>query len=138
MILDLMADIDVSTLLRIAWTYRERALISGRTRVGAAALAADGTVYGGCNVQHRFRSGDVHAEVNAITTMLAEGRRRLAAVAVVAECEGLAPCGGCLDWILQVGGNDCVVVWQGRADGPTHRRPAVELMPFHPPYEDQA
>lgn len=118
--------------------YRERALVprrsSLRTRVGAAALAEDASIYGGCNVQQRFHAQDVHAEVNAITTMIAEGRHRLLAIAVVADLEDLAPCGSCLDWILQVGGDDCLVAWQTHPAGGIATRRAVDMMPFHPPY----
>jgi cytidine deaminase len=133
-----VGDVQVERLLELAWTYRERALVprraSLRTRVGAAALADDGTTYGGCNVQQRFHSHDVHAELNAITTMIAEGRERLLAIAVVAELWDIAPCGSCLDWILQLGGDDCLVVWQRKLGGAVERHSAVEMMPFHPGY----
>lgn len=129
-----MPDIDLERLLDVAWTYSERALISRKTRVGAAALASDGSVYGGCNVQQRFHSNDIHAEVNAISTMIAEGRTHLVAVAVVAEAEGHTPCGSCLDWILEIGGDECLVVWQGPRKGAVTSKRAGDLMPHHPPY----
>lgn len=135
----LMANVDVERLIDVAWTYWERALVprrvSQRTRVGAAALAEDGTTYGGCNVQQRFHAQDIHAEVNAITTMVAEGRQRLVAIAVVSEAADVSPCGSCLDWILQIGGNECLVAWQQSRGGPVEVRTAGEMMPFHPPYE---
>lgn len=132
--------IDVDHLLEVAWVYRERAHVSRpnsrRTRVGAAALAEDGTVFGGCSVQQRYHAADIHAEVNAITTLLAEGRRELHAIAMVAEDAGLTPCGHCLDWILQVGGDRCLVVWQSSRDAELHSKLAGEMLPWHPRYRE--
>lgn len=136
MLADYMPQINLELLATVAWRYRDRALTLGRTRVGAAVLAADGAVFGGCNVQHRFRSQDVHAEVTAITSMVAAGQSTLSAIVVVSEFHGLTPCGGCLDWILQLGGDDCVVAWQQARDAAIISRRALDLMPFHPPYGD--
>ena len=119
----------------MAWDYSERGLVRRQTHVGAAALAEDRTAYGGCNVQQRFHTNDVHAEVNAITTMVAEGRRTLVAIAIVADLPGLAPCGSCLDWILEFGGDDCTVAFQSERGGVVQSRRAVELLPFHPKYD---
>jgi cytidine deaminase len=130
-----MAALDIDPLLELAWACWERGLVRRQTRVGAAARADDGTMYGGCNVQQRFHTNDIHAEVNAITTMIAEGRRTLAAIAIVAELQRLAPCGGCLDWIIEFGGDDCVVACQGQRGGVVQMRRAAEFMPFHPEYE---
>lgn len=102
--------------------------------MGAAVLAPDGSIYGGCNVQQRFHAHDVHAEVNAITTMVAEGRHELSVIALVSDLPDLAPCGSCLDWILQLGGDDCLVVWQTARDGAITRQRAGDLMPHHPTY----
>lgn len=127
----------LTTLARVAWEYRERALVLGRTSVGAAALADDGTIYGGCNLQHRFRSHDVHAEVAALTAMVVAGRQRLVGILVVAEFPGLTPCGHCLDWILQMGGDDCIVGWQHSKSATLEYQLAKDMMPFHPPYGDE-
>ncbi|MDQ4124219.1 MAG: hypothetical protein M3134_01280 [Actinomycetota bacterium] len=133
-----MPDTDLERLLECAWVYCERAWVprvnSQRTRVGAAVQADDGTRYGGCNVQQRFHAHDVHAEVNALTTMVAEGRHRLVTLALASDVNDLSPCGSCLDWILQLGGDDCVVAWQSVRGGPVTTRRAGDMMPFHPPY----
>lgn len=129
-----MTGVDVGALLQVAWTYRDRGLVLRQTAVGAAALADDGTTYGGCNVQQRFHSHDIHAEVNAISTLIAEGRRDLVAIAVVAERDDMGPCGSCLDWILEIGGDECLVVWQCGRDGAVITKHARDLMPFHPSY----
>lgn len=133
-----MFDAALERLLEVAWAYRDRAYVpregSQRMRVGAAALADDGTMYGGCNVQQRFHAQYVHAELNALTSMVAEGRQRLTGIAVVCDDQDLAPCGSCLDWILELGGDDCAVAWQRTPGGTVERRRAIEMMPFHPPY----
>ena len=66
---------DLEELARMAWEIRESAYVIGPTKVGCAVLGVNGKVYSGCNVEHRFRSHDVHAEVNAITSMVAGGCR---------------------------------------------------------------
>jgi cytidine deaminase len=62
-----------TAMAEAAWSTRDRARVHGVPQVGAAVLSAEGEVFAGCNVEHRFRSHDVHAEVNALTTMGARG-----------------------------------------------------------------
>jgi cytidine deaminase len=115
-----------------AWACRARAYILGTTRVGAAALADDGQVFVGCNVEHRYRSHDIHAEVNAIGSMVAAGRTALRAILIVAERERFTPCGACMDWIFQFGGPRCFVAYQSRPGGEVKVFTAEELMPYYP------
>lgn len=119
-------------LTAAAWDVRSNARILGSTAVGAAVLGADGTIYIGCNVEHRFRSHDVHAEVNAIGTMVAAGETRLLAVLVAAERERFTPCGACLDWIFEFGGAECAVAVQNSREGTTEALTAADLMPHYP------
>ena len=118
-----------------AWRCCDRAYSLGTTKVGAAVLTDDGSRFTGCNVEHRYRSHDVHAEVNAISTMVAEGHTHLTAIVLVSERPQLTPCGACLDWILQFGGPSCIVGWQSSQSGQISTQTAGELMPYHPPYE---
>ncbi len=62
--------------------------------VGAAVLAADGAVFGGCNVENASFGLTQCAERVAIQCAVANGRRRLRAVAVVGP-SGISPCGAC-------------------------------------------
>jgi len=65
-------------------------------QVGAALLAADGTVYTGCNVENANYSNSLHAEEVAIGTAVADGVRTFAALAVTStERDGVTPCGMC-------------------------------------------
>ncbi len=95
-------------------------------------MALDGRIFTGCNVEHRFRSHDVHAEVNAITTMVANGETRLIAVLVAADRKRFTPCGACLDWIFQFGERDCEVAYQSEQGGTIQILRAGDLMPFYP------
>jgi cytidine deaminase len=119
-------------LAKAAWQAREHSRVHGKTRVGAAVLSAEGDVFTGCNVEHRFRSHDVHAEVNALTTMVSAGHSRAVAVLVASERDRFTPCGSCLDWIFELGGPDCLVGFQGRPGVPCEVLRADELMPYYP------
>ena len=122
----------VTQLAPLAWDVRKRARVIGPTRVGCAVMADDGSIYVGCNVEHRFRSHDVHAEVNAITNMVANGQQKLVTVVIAAERERFTPCGACMDWVFEFGGGSCVVAFQATPDGPVDIYTAAELMPFYP------
>lgn len=119
-------------LARVAWDCREMAYVVGTTHVGAAVLSSEGDVFVGCNVEHHFRSHDVHAEVNAITSMVASGRKRLVAMIIVAERDRFTPCGACMDWIFQFGGPSCMVGYQSKKGGEIRIFQAKDLMPHYP------
>jgi cytidine deaminase len=121
-------------LAEIAWQCRRNAYIQGDTRVGAAVLSRGGKIFGGCNLEHIFRCHDVHAEINAITSMVAAGETDLKAIIIAAECGFFTPCGGCLDWIFQLGGADCLVACQSRPGGEIKVFTAGDLMPHYPRY----
>lgn len=115
-----------------AWRVRDLARVHGPTRVGAVVLSSEGSLFVGCNIEHRFRSHDVHAEVNALTTMVAAGHTHATAVLIAAERDRFTPCGSCLDWIFELGGPDCMVAFQGRPHDPIEIHVAHELMPLYP------
>lgn len=115
-----------------AWTTRANARIVGDTRVGCALLADDGRTYSGCNVEHKFRCHDVHAEVNAITSMVSSGGKRCIALVIAAARDQFTPCGGCMDWIMELGGADTIVGFQGVAGGDIVTFKARDLMPHYP------
>ena len=115
-----------------AWNVREHAYIYGPTKVGAAVMTTDGSIFVGCNVEHRFRSHDIHAEVNAISSMVAGGHTDLVAVVIVAERERFTPCGACMDWIIQFGGPSCSVGFQSSLDAEITMYEAHDLMPYYP------
>lgn len=115
-----------------AWSVRSSAYLQGRTPVGCAVLSDNGQIFVGCNIEHRFRSHDIHAEVNAISTLVAAGGRRLLAILIAAERERFTPCGSCLDWIFELGGEDCLVLSEQLPGKPAYRHLARDLMPYYP------
>ena len=120
-------------LLAKAWAVREYAFVVGPTKVGCSVLADSGNIYSGCNVEHRYRSHDVHAEINAITNMIAAGERKIMAVAIAAERERFTPCGACLDWVFQFADPEVCQVYSQSANGGTISRYKLgDLMPFYP------
>jgi cytidine deaminase len=119
-------------LARAAWRVRGNAYLIGKTAVGACVLGESGSIFAGCNIEHRYRCHDVHAEVNAIAHMVAAGDQRLRAVVVVAERQRFTPCGGCMDWVFQFGGPECLVGFQSAPEGPISIHTAAELMPLYP------
>ena len=70
-------------------------------KVGAALLCADGTVYGGCNIENAAYTPTNCAERTAFFKAVSEGERSFTAIAVVGGPEGAsefdwcAPCGVC-------------------------------------------
>jgi cytidine deaminase len=119
-------------LAELAWTVREHARVHGTTKVGAAVISVQGSVFSGCNVEHIFRSHDVHAEVNALTSMAASGDGPAVAVVVAAARDRFTPCGSCMDWIFELGGPDTLVAFQGTPGAPIDVLRAEELMPHYP------
>jgi cytidine deaminase len=135
-----MSTDDVDRLCKVAWFARSQARLvhtAGGIRVGCAVLAeADDTglssVFAGCNVEHHFRCHDVHAEVNALTNMVVGGHGPATAVLIAAQRDKFTPCGGCLDWIIELSGPDCMVMFQNQPEGTIVTWRARELMPHYP------
>lgn len=125
-------DLMLTRLSTSAWKARESARILGATKVGCAALADTGKIYAGCNVEHRFRSHDIHAETNALSSLVAAGATSCSAVLVVAERQNFTPCGSCLDWIFEIGGQGCQVGFQSNPQFPATWYQARQLMPHYP------
>lgn len=122
----------LSALAHAAWAVRGHARVLGRTKVGCAARSTSGRIWLGCNVEHKYRSHDIHAEVNAIGNLIAGGDERLEAVFIAAERERFMPCGSCMDWIFELGGDSCLVAAQSSPDGQILVLSAGQLMPFYP------
>ncbi len=122
----------LAELSHAAWKVRENAKIVGRTAVGCAVVDESGHTYAGCNIEHRFRSHDIHAEVAALSCLVASGGGPPKVVFIAAERDRFTPCGACVDWIMELGGPDCLVLSQNTPDGPSVAHSAFELMPYYP------
>jgi cytidine deaminase len=95
--------------------------------VGAAALAADGQVVTGCNVENASYGLTLCAECGLVSALHASGAAApLLAVAVVAgDGDPLLPCGRCRQLLLEAGGGGLLV---DTAEGPValeHLLPAA-------------
>jgi cytidine deaminase len=65
-------------------------------RVGAALLAADGSVFGGCNIENPSLMLSICAERVALYKALSEGFVTFRAMAIVSSDQGFCyPCGAC-------------------------------------------
>ncbi len=73
-------------------------------RVGAVAVAADGSEYRGCNIENAAYGASICAEANAISTAAAHGVREIHTVAVTClDGEGCTPCGNCRQIMREFG-----------------------------------
>ena len=68
--------------------------------VGAAALAADGSIYTGCNVENASYGLTICAERAAVSAAISAGHRQIVAVAVSApKASHTTPCGACRQFL---------------------------------------
>jgi cytidine deaminase len=89
-----MAD-DVRALVDAALIVRGRAYAKySDFLVGAALLAADGRIYGGCNVENVSYGLTICAERTAVFSAVAAGQRKFELLAI-ASTGGVTPCGAC-------------------------------------------
>lgn len=68
--------------------------------VGAALLAVDGTVYGGCNIENAAYPATICAERTALVKGVSEGQRDFVAIAIATENGGF-PCGVCRQMLFE-------------------------------------
>ncbi|MEM3765750.1 MAG: cytidine deaminase [Candidatus Bathyarchaeia archaeon] len=70
--------------------------------VGAAVLAENGKIYGGCNVESWVSGLGICAERNAINHAILHGNKRIRGIAVVTDAKNkseIKPCGACLQYV---------------------------------------
>ena len=83
--------------------------------VGAAALAADGRIVSGCNVENASYGLTLCAECGLVSNLIATGGGRLVAFACVdGEGNSLTPCGRCRQLLFEHGGPQLEVWDNGR------------------------
>lgn len=96
-------------LVKMAQTVRNNAYAPySKYKVGAAVMAENTKIYGGCNVENASYGQTDCAEKNAINTMVTDGQRKIIALCVVHKSGGL-PCGACRQMIWEFSGNDPTV-----------------------------
>jgi len=124
--------IDLQSLIRAARTAREFAYApySG-FKVGAAILAKNGRVFGGCNVENASYGLCNCAERTALFAGVAAGCRPgdFTHIAVVADTDGPAsPCGACRQVMHELGGPSLIVV-QCNLRGDIAQTTVAQLLP---------
>ena len=116
-------------LVEAAARYRGNA-VSKRSgfSVGAAIEDANGTIWGGCNVENSTYGLTVCAERVAIWKALSEGVRAFRAVAVVTGAnEPTPPCGACRQILWEFAGD--VPIVSATTGGKVKRYKLSEIFP---------
>ena len=98
--------------------------------VGAALLADDGRIFGGCNVENAAYPQGVCAEAGAISAMVLAGARKARAVLVLgAGSHLITPCGGCRQKLREFAQPDTFLVLAANEHGVQQQWTLAELFP---------
>ena len=103
--------------------------------VAAAALFDSGQIYTGVNVESASFGMTICAERNAIFHAIAEGEKRLLAVAIVGGKNGerreyCVPCGACRQVMRDFGDKDTLMVLSAKTPEDYLENTLDELLPF--------
>ena len=103
-------------------------------KVGAALLCADGTVYGGCNIENASYSPTNCAERTAFFKAVYDGQRDFTAIAVVGGKDGVItgafpPCGVCRQ-VMREFCRDDFMIYIGGAGETYQALTLAELLPY--------
>jgi cytidine deaminase len=107
---------DANMLVQHAIRASERAYVPySHYHVGAALLAADGTIYTGCNVENASYPVCICGERTALVKAVSEGAREFTAIAV-ATINGGSPCGVCRQMLYEFAPDLTVIIadFEGR------------------------
>ena len=91
-------------LIDAAWQARESAYAPySAFKVGAAVQTANGTIYGGCNIENVSYGLTNCAERTAMFHAVANGERELVRMVICADTpEPIAPCGACRQVMVEL------------------------------------
>lgn len=105
-----ISELSKKELIKRAFSAQKKAYTPySHFQVGAALLAADGTVYEGCNIENASYGATNCAERTAFFRAVYEGKREFLAIAIVGkpeaaeEFERCAPCGICRQVMAEFG-----------------------------------
>ena len=99
--------------------------------VGAAVLAADGSIHTGCNVENASYGLTICAERVAIFKALSDGKRSFRRIAVVADTPSpTPPCGACRQIIWEFCGDVEVIIANLTTVSATLRMKDLLPLPF--------
>jgi cytidine deaminase len=103
--------------------------------VAAAALFDSGEIYTGVNVESAALGMTICAERNAIFHAVAEGERRLIAVAIVGGVDGerseyCVPCGACRQVMRDFGNKETMLVISAKTPEDYMEKTLEEMLPY--------
>ena len=106
-----------------------------RYNVAAATLFDSGKIYTGVNVESASFGMTICAERNAIFHAIAEGERRLIAIAIVGGTNGktneyCVPCGACRQVMRDFGDKDTMIVLSAKTPDDYLENTLDELLPY--------
>ncbi len=106
-----------------------------RYNVAAAALFDSGEIYTGVNVESASFGMTICAERNAIFHAIAEGEKKLIAVAIVGGHDGerneyCVPCGACRQVMRDFGDKDTMIVISAKTPEDYQENTLDEMLPF--------
>lgn len=92
----------LSKLIEVAKQYQKHAYVPySHYPVGAALLADDGQVYGGCNVENASYGGTICAERVAMSKAISEGATSFKEIAIIGAEDFTYPCGICRQFLVE-------------------------------------
>lgn len=121
----------IDTMVRQAMDITRNAYLRHETSlaVGACVLAADGTLYSGCNLENRMPQLCVSAEQVAMQIALADGKREFDGVAIIADTEEpYVPSGLSLQLLAEF---DVPEVVMANMNGIVDVKPLEALLPYY-------
>ncbi len=124
------------TLMRTALEYRTRAYTPySHFKVGAALLAKDGHVIGGCNIENAAYGPTNCAERTAFFKAVSEGTLEFKAIAIVGGAEGgklsvCAPCGVCRQVMMEFCNPETFEIILGTSEDDYEVHTLKELLPL--------
>ena len=103
--------------------------------VAAAALFDSGNIYTGVNVESSLLSITICAERNAIFHAVAEGERKLLAIAIVGGTNGerseyCVPCGVCRQLMRDFADKDSMIILSARTEDDYMEMTLDEMLPY--------
>jgi cytidine deaminase len=116
------------SLYHLACAARESAYApySGFT-VGAAVTTEDGQTYIGVNIENASYGLSICAERVAVFRAVADGARRITAIALAGPGDDVSPCGACRQVLAEFAGDDLPVTFL--RNGKEVTRTLGELLP---------
>lgn len=104
-------------------------------KVGAALLAGDGTIYGGCNIENAAYTPTNCAERTAFFKAVSEGVTDFGAIAVVGGQNGkvtdyCAPCGVCRQVMMEFCNPETFVILVAKSEDEYQEMTLKEMLPL--------